>query len=69
MFGLSTNSADINIFTQSIHKNEMALKNSSYKAKLSNKPMDEAVDVRNGRNNRVREILWFTTLIRYGSSK
>ena len=52
MFRLSTNSSNINIFIQSKHDYEMALKNSGYKTKLICKPMD----VRNRWNNRAKKI-------------
>ena len=58
MVRLSTNSSNIDIFSQNKHKYEMALKNRGYKAKLVYKSRDEA-DVRN-RNNKAKKILWFT---------
>ena len=60
MFKLSTNSSNIDIFTQNKHDYEMSLKNSTYKAKLVYKTTDETLDVCNRRNNRERKILWFT---------
>ena len=59
MVRLSTNSFDIDIFTQNKHEYEAALKSSGNQAKLVNKSRDEAADVRN-RNNRARKILCFT---------
>ena len=59
MFRLSTNSSNINIFTQNKHKFKAVLKSSGYTAKIFYKPWDETVDVGN-RNNRARKILWFT---------
>ena len=60
MFRLSTNSSNINIFTQNKYDYEMALKIVVYKAKLVYKSREETVDVHNRNNNRARKILWFT---------
>ena len=45
MFRLSTNSSDINIFTQSKHDYELSLKNSGYKIKLVYKNTDEISNI------------------------
>ena len=58
MLQLSTNSSNIDIFTQNKYKYEAALKNTGYKAKLVYKCRDETADVHD-RNNRTRKILWF----------
>ena len=60
MFRLSTNSSDINIFTQSKHDYEQVLKNRGYKTKLDNKTTDETFSVCSRRKNMAWKILWFT---------
>ena len=56
---LSTNSSNIDIFSQNKLEYKAALKNSGYKAKLVLKSRDEAEDVCN-RNNRTGNILYLT---------
>lgn len=48
MFRLSTDSSNINIFTESKHSSDLALKYSDYKTKLLYKTTDETSDVHNG---------------------
>ena len=60
MFRLSTNSFNINIFTQNKHDYELALKNSGYKDKFVYKTTEETLDVRNRRSYRERKTLWLT---------
>ena len=57
---LSTNFSYINIFTQSKHNHELALKNSGYPTKLDYITTDETSNVFGREKNWSKKILWFT---------
>ena len=60
MIRLSTNSSNVDIFTQNKQDYEIALKNSGYKEKLMYKSRENNTNIQNRSNNRKRKILWFT---------
>ena len=55
----STNSSNIDIFTQNKNDWEIALKNGGYKTNLIYKTRNECSDKQNGKSNHKRGILWF----------